>query len=327
MSWRKAQASRLNPFQFAHRPYFKFILKRSGPFDSIVLDRRRVYILPTKRGMVFALVLLVLLVGSINYTKSLGFMLTFLLVGIGNVAMFSTWRNLAGLCLRAGTGGSAFAGQNAQFSVQLENKDGSSRRSIALSHENVEHEVVDVPQHGLAQIHFSVPTTSRGVQPAGRFRLYTTFPTGLFVAWTWIELNMSALVYPRPAETAVTPVAAVAHEGDDAYQGAGLEEFSGLRKYQIGDSWRRVSWKTSARSESLYTKEFSGGKPDLVWIDMNTIVAKDVEQALSIMTRLVIDAEAASERYGLRLPTVEIAPDSGKAHYHQCLRALALYGL
>ena len=41
--------------------------------------------------------LLLLLVGSVNYGKSLGYMLTFLLAGLGNVAMFSTWRNLAGL--------------------------------------------------------------------------------------------------------------------------------------------------------------------------------------------------------------------------------------
>jgi uncharacterized protein (DUF58 family) len=323
----RAHTSRLSPFEFSRRPFLKFILKRSGPFDSIVLDRRRVYILPTKSGIFFGLLLLVLLIGSINYSKSLGFMLTFLLVGIGNVAMFATWRNLAGLRLRAGGGSSVFAGQTIKFSVQLENSDSSARRSLAISYQGEEHEVVDVPHNGLAQAHFTLPAEARGLHRPGRFRLATTFPSGLFVAWTWIELNMSALVYPRPVEKASLPTGAVGRDGDESHDGAGLEEFSGLRKYQVGDSWRRVSWKTSARSEVLYTKEFSGGKPELVWIDLNSIVARDVEQALSIMTRLVIDAEAAGERYGLRLAKVEINPDTGKTHYHQCLRALALYGL
>lgn len=327
MNSKSTQAVRARFPWVARRPFFKFILKRSGPFDSIVLDRRRIYILPTKHGVVFAIVLLVLLVGSINYARSLGFMLTFLLVGIGNVAMFSTWRNLAGLRLRAGTGNSVFPGQDARFSVRLENTDSVSRRSIALSYEDVEQEIVDVAPHSLSQLHFSVRAQKRGPLHAGRFRLYTTFPSGLFVAWTWIELNMSALVYPQPSENVAAPVASVATDGDAALEGGGLEEFSGLRKYQTGDSWRRISWKTSARSESLYTKEFSGGKPERVWIDMSMIVAKDVEQALSIMTRMVMDAEASDEQYGLRLPSMEIAPDSGKAHYHQCLRALALHGL
>ena len=326
MSTSRTQTSRLGRLEFSRNPFFKFFIKRSGPFDTVVLDRRRVYILPTKSGIFFGLLLLILLIGSINYGKSLGYMLTFLLAGIGNVAMFATWRNLAGLQLRAGGGGSVFVGQRARFSVQLENHDISTRRSLVLIHDGVEHDVVDVQHNELIQMHFSVLVEKRGLHRAGRFRLETTFPTGLFVAWTWIELNMSALVYPRPVAEVHYPGAAVGHEGDETYHGAGQEEFSGLRKYQPGDSWRRVSWKTSARCEVLYTKEFTGGRPELVWIDWDQIVAKNVERRLSIMSRLVIDAEAAGEHYGLRLPTIVINPAAGKAHYHKCMRALALYG-
>jgi len=322
----KAQASHPGSSGFSRRPFLKFILKRSGPFDSIVLDRSRVYILPTKSGMLFGVLLFVLLLGSVNYGKSLGFMLTFLLVGIGNVALFTSWRNLAGLRLRAGGGSSVFQGQQAKFSVILENSDAMARRSIVLSYDDNEQEVVDVLANSLTQAQFAVRARRRGLHKPGHFKLHTTFPTGLFVAWTWIELNMSALVYPRPAESASLPAGASGADGDKADTGAGLEEFSGLRKYQPGDSWRRVSWKTSARSDELYTKEFAGARPERVWIDMDSIIARDVEHALSIMTRLVIDAEAAGGLYGLRLAGVEIGPDNGKAHYHQCLRALALYG-
>lgn len=325
MSQTGTSASRFSFFEFGRRPFIKFIIKRSGPFDAIVLDRRRVYILPTRRGVFFALLLLVLLIGSINYGKSLGFMLTFLLAGIGNVAMFATWRNLAGLKLLTGGGSSVFLGQRARFSVQLENNDTSSRYSLVLSHDGVEHEVVDVLSNQLAQAHFTVLAEQRGLQRPGRFRLASRFPSGLFEAWTWIELNMSALVYPRPVDSASFPTGAIGRDGDAAHNGAGHEDFSGLRKYRQGDSWRRVSWKASARSEQVYSKEFSGARPELVWIDWNYISAKDVEQRLSIMTRLVIDAEAAAEQYGLRLPQLEISPDTGKSHYHQCLRVLAMY--
>ena len=46
--------------------------------------------------------LVLLLLSSINYALSLGFILTFTLVSMAGVAMLHTWRNLAHLRLRPG---------------------------------------------------------------------------------------------------------------------------------------------------------------------------------------------------------------------------------
>ena len=69
---------------------------------TVVLVHRRVYIVPTQLGYLFALTLLILLVGSINYALSLGFALTFLLGGVGLVGMVHTARNLARIALSVG---------------------------------------------------------------------------------------------------------------------------------------------------------------------------------------------------------------------------------
>lgn len=312
---------------FTRRPAFKFITRRSGPFDGeVTLDSNRVYILPTKIGVLFSLLLIILLLGSVNYGKSLGYVLVFLLAGVGNVVMFTTWRNLAGLRLRAGGCSPVFAGEQARFAVHLENHDPGIRYSIAVSQDGEEYEVIDVPADGVAQIHFSKKTEQRGLLSAGRFRLCTEFPTGLFVAWTWIELSMQCVVYPRPVASASIPAGHSVVDGESDLQGDGLEEYIGLRKYQAGDSWRRVSWKATARSDELHTKEFAGGQPELQWIEWIAIAALSTEERLSIMTRLVMDAEAGGRYYGLRMPNDEIAPDQGSTHYRQCLKILALYG-
>jgi len=312
---------------FSRNPAFEFISRRSGPFDGeVVLDRSRVYILPTKTGVIFSMLLIILLLGSVNYGKSLGYVLVFLLAGIGNVAMFATWRNLAGLRLRAGGCSPVFAGEEAVFAVLLENLDATGRYSIAVSQNAEEFEVVDVPADGVAQIHFSRKTGQRGMVSAGRFRLYTGFPTGLFVAWTWIELKMQCVVYPRPALRALIPPGDAVVDGESDLPGDGFDEYTGLRKYQAGDSWRRVSWKATARSGELYTREFAGGAPELQWIDWKSVAAGSTEERLSLMTRMVVDAEAQQRYYGLRLPYIEIAPDHGRRHYLQCLKHLALYG-
>jgi uncharacterized protein (DUF58 family) len=313
--------------KFSRRPVLQFITRRSGPFDGeVILDKNRVYILPTKIGVLFSLLLIILLLGSVNYGKSLGYVLVFLLAGVGNIAMLAIWRNLAGLRLRAGGCAPVFAGEQASFAVQLQNPDPLKRYSVAISQNGHEYEVIDVPADGVAQIHFSKKTVQRGLLDAGRFRLYTEFPTGLFVAWTWIELSMQCVVYPKPVARAQLPVGNSIVDGTSDLHGVGQEEYSGLRKYQIGDSWRRVSWKATARCDQLYTKQFSGGAPESRWIEWQVIRASSIEQRLSVMTRLVLDAEAGPCQYGLRLPGLEIAPERGHQHCQHCLKALALHG-
>lgn len=312
---------------FTRKPALGFISRRSGPFEGVVtLDRSRVYILPTKSGVIFGLLLILLLLGSVNYGKSLGYVLVFLMAGVGNVAIFSTWRNLAGLRLSAGGCSPVFCGDHAEFVVQLENLDPVARHSVAIARDGIEYEVIDVPANRVGQLHFSRVAKQRGLLNAGRFRLSTEFPTGLFVAWTWIELSMQCVIYPKPALTAALTSNDSVTDGEADISSDGLEEFTGLRKYQTGDSWRRVSWKATARSDELHTKEFAGGQPDLQWIDWKAIAASGVESRLSIMTRLVMDAESAQRYYGLRTPDVEISPDHGSTHYQRCLKLLALYG-
>ena len=63
----------------------------------VTLVQRRIFILPTRQGYLFAVTLLLLLLASINYALSLGFVLTFLLAAWRGVAMLHTWRNLAHL--------------------------------------------------------------------------------------------------------------------------------------------------------------------------------------------------------------------------------------
>ena len=311
---------------FSRRPVFNFISKRSGPFDGpVTLTRDRVYIVPTKAGVIFSLLLLTLLIGSINYEKNLGFVLTFLLTGIGNILLLSTWRNLAGLQLKRGDSQAVFAGEAASFSVQLINKQLFNRYSIAIGQHGDEQDMVNCAANSTQMINFKVAANKRGRLDAGRFRLYTEFPSGLFIAWTWIDLSMSCLVYPAPDNDARLPVFDHSEDGDADSSGQGLENFSHLRKYHQGDNLSRISWKAAAKSGELFSKEFTGSKPATHWINWNDIPARDTEQRLSIMAALILHAEKHQQRYGIRLPEKQISPDTGHKHFHQCLTALALH--
>ena len=307
-------------------PAFDFIKKRSGPFDGeVTLTRDRVYIVPTRMGLLFGVLLLTLLIGSINYEKSLGFMLTFLLAAIGNLTMLTTWQNIAGLTLRAMPAQPVFCGEDAQFSVQLIDNRQIDRYSLVISQHGIEGEVVDCAAGQATAAVFRSATDTRGRKDAGRFRLHTQHPTGLFTAWTWVDLSMHTLVYPGPDRGQLQALSGDEESGEEDRQGSGQENFSHLRKYHFGDKPNLVSWKAAARTDQLYTKSFTGTSPQRYWIDWNDIRADNTEHRLSIMAGMVLHAHEHHHIYGLRLPTQTIDADSGNAHYHRCLSALALY--
>src|SRR5258708_16226498 len=74
-----------------------------------------------------------MLIGWINYNLSVGYVLTFLLAGLGIVSILHTFRNLAHLYVSAGRAAPVFAGGTAQFEVVFENKSDFDRHSLDLT--------------------------------------------------------------------------------------------------------------------------------------------------------------------------------------------------
>jgi uncharacterized protein (DUF58 family) len=108
---------------------------------------------------------------------------------------------------------------------------------------------------------------------------------------------------------------------------SGSEEWMGLRPFRDGDSPRQVDWKAYAREAPLLVKEYSATGAELRVFDFNALGTLPLEAKLEQLARWVVDSEAGGERYGLMLPDTFIKPDRGPEHRHQCLAALAMFGL
>jgi uncharacterized protein (DUF58 family) len=136
---------------------------------------------------------------------------------------------------------------------------------------------------------------------------------------------MRGMVYPHPVLNS-QPVPASTDQGAAGALDAvsGDDDFAGHRAYQLGDSPRRVDWKASSREQGLLTKQFQGEAQSSLWLDWTLTPGTNIEQRLSQLTRWIVDAHTDRQSYGLRLPKLDIKPNTGDAHYHQCLRALAL---
>jgi uncharacterized protein (DUF58 family) len=294
---------------------------------TVVLVHRRVYILPVRLGFLFGATLLVLLIGSINYSLSLGFALTFALAGLGVVGMVHTARNLARVAVSVGRAEPVFAGEAAQFRLFLDGRAPFDRPAILARHlASGSQLVIEIPAGTIAEAVLAAPAARRGWLALGRVMLETRFPLGLFRAWSYVELEGRCLVYPRPERSPLPSHSNDEDAGSLRMQSIGNEDFAALRAYQSSDSPRHVAWKAVARGEDMLTKQFSGEAASELWLDWQLLPASlGLEQRLSRLAGWVLAAERSGVHYGLRLPGVEIGPGRDAAHRAACLQALALY--
>lgn len=308
-------------------------MPRMGALDGgeVVISQRRVFILPSKAGLGFALLLLVLLIASVNYALGLGFALTFFALSCGLVDMVATYRNLAHLALQQGRVAPVFAGQEAQFELQVFNRTRLARYGIWCDFVDVPEprHVADVAAGAEARITLTMPTTARGWLSPARVKLSTRFPLGLFVAWSYWRPAARALVYPRPEDGA--PSLPLAGGSGSQLRAAGYDDFAGVRNYQAGDSPRQMAWRQIARLDpsiggALVTKHFEGGGGDELVLDFDALPATlDLELRLSRLTRWVLDAESRALPYAFQLGALRLDAATGAAHQAACLSALALY--
>ncbi len=313
------------------------IERRSGRErnKSVTLTHRRIYILPTYFGLLFSLLLMLLLVGSTNYNNSLGFVLTFLLASICLVSITHTYRNLLNLKIQAGKAGAVFCGSTATFSLQLENPNKLARYHLRASFKgqpppatnpnNTNPGNTNINANDSAEIRLTLPTSQRGWLTMERITIDTTYPMGLFRAWSYVTLPKSCLVYPAPAKTSLPPTGKGNGSGNQQSQ-QGSDDFIGFRDYHPGDSPRHVNWKAAAHSDELLTKRFADNESNELWFEWEALTMLETEARLSQLCRWVVDAQQSGLNYGLRLPHTTIPMGQGDEHQHRCLEALALFG-
>ena len=299
----------------------------------VVLGQRRVYVLPTRGGLLYAVSLVVMLIGAINYNLSLGYGLVFLLAGLGVVAILHTFRNLAGIAITVGAPAPVFAGDTARFPLILHNPDERERRLLRLSlpgQPATATMTADLPPQGSTRVLLPLPAARRGWLTMPRATLETVWPLGLVRAWSYAAPALICLVYPRPADAAPPAPSSGDIGGGSLASDTGDEDFAGLRRHQPSDPPHHVAWKTAARQGAqapLQTKQFSGTAAQALWFDWAQLPrGMETEARLAVLARWVLDAEAAGLSWGLRLPETEIAQAHGPAHTHACLKALALHG-
>lgn len=306
--------------------FTRWLDRRIPPSPQITLSQRNVFIFPTRTGFVFAGLLLLLLLGAVNYQASLVYGVAFLLGSVFLVTILYTFQNLSGLRLELIGARPGFVGEDLEFSVRVVRpQGGKSREGIQLGWLSGIMQWAELVDKEADTVRLYVQATERGYLRPGRLLVETYFPLGLLRAWTWVDLNARALVYPKPIFQEFPRAQQGARDEGELIDPMGSEDFRDIRAYQPGDPIKHILWRSYAHSEELMVKQYASFLEPRLWLDLDA-VAGDTEERLSRLTGLALKATRLEREFGLRLGARKIAPGTGESHLEQVLRELALYG-
>jgi len=262
------------------------------------LDRRRIYVLPTRFGMFVTTVLVAMLLGALNYNNNPALLLALLLATVAIASTISAHLQLSGLQIDAVSAEPVHAGQPMRLRISLSRPDARARRGLELALDQAVAfgHLLDTDQ---IEVDLMLPTVRRGWFDLARIRISTTQPLGLVRAWSWVWPDAPLLVYAAPERQAP----ALPESGGDPLH---------TRVHASGD-------------ETLLVREYEKPVGVDVLLDWRQLSALPVEARIARLARWVDLAERDGRRYTLQLPGQPVlGPGNGSAHHHLCQRALAL---
>ncbi len=309
---------------YAHR----WLKRRLPPQREVVLNQQRIFIIPTWSSLALVVMVLVLYFLGINFQNSLVYVVCFWLLALLVINIFYTHHNLSGLKLIAKGAEPCFAGGKCRFEINVSAPKGRQKQSIHIGWQKEDQIQVSLEGGGSDNFYLSHSAENRGRLTIPRLEVLTRYPTGLSVAWSYVQLEAEAIIYPAPylLELDESSTHHVEEQEDGIAYRFGSSDFGGLRDYEAGDSIKRIHWAKYAQTGVLYSREFVDYQHHDQWLDWDAIPSNDIEAKLSHLCAKILEYTREEKNFGLRIPNVDIPANRGEAHKQRCLRALALYG-
>lgn len=299
--------------------------KRRPKGRLIELNQRKIFIFPTAAGWAFLMLCIVIFLVGTNYQNNLIQTVSFFLIALGVLSIHYTFLNLSGLKIKLLRGYNCYAGDQAEFRLQLSSNSKRNYQGLQFSWRGEVVRAAEVFAGECCDLQLYARTHKRGCFSPGALHVETRFPFGLLRAWSWMEPDVEVLVYPKPLKVRAPLSDHNKGEGDLPGRDDFGDDFSGLDDYQPGDSTRRIAWKQFAQGRGVMTKKYVGSRDKKVWLSLDDWPDLSTEHKLAGICYWAQRFEHQNVEYGLSLPGVSLTPNSGPGHLEKVLIALARY--
>ncbi len=175
--------------------------------------------------------------------------------------------------------------------------------------------------------HIPFQFKARGAQTITDIHVCSVFPFNFFMRCTPVSRSREFIVFPAPKKCSLpgTYERNMQSGGERPSDKAGFDsEIVSIRNYIQGDPLKYISWKATARSGKLKTKELSSLSFDPVLIDFDKTGIADKEERISCITYTVLTMIKRNVPVGLKINDTLLPPGTSHAARTALLKALAL---
>ncbi len=298
---------------------------RETPLSEGVSGRVRV--VPNRNTTGLVALLIAMWYAGASQNNGAAYLLCFVVASVALVSLLHSHANLRGLRVSCGPIAPVLAGESHRVRIGAIAASGRRHAAIRVKArgrgESVAFSEISGPR--IEHDDLAIAAPARGRFETLKLMASSLYPLGFFSARMALEIRQTRWVYPalegsRPLPRKFTPArhhgVGVRTEGDD---------FAGSRAYVAGESQRHIDWKAAARDRGLTIKQWAGEADETLQLGWQDTAGLAHEARLSQLARWIVTAERGGHGYSLEVPGTVIPADRGDAHFHACLRVLALY--
>ena len=305
--------------------WLQWLKRRMPTLEEVELHRRNIFILPSKFGVFFALLNVLLFVMGVNYQNNLVIILSSFCFSLFVTTMLLCYQNMAGMLIKPVLRQEYVATQ--LLSIECQIRTVKVKHGICFNYKAHPQRFIPMLEQQ-SSIALTVKGKPRGVHRLPRLVVSSEYPLGLFRAWANLEFEQDVVVFPNPIASA-QQLSAV-EQGDGAYSSKRTisgDSFSGLEPYREGESLKHVAWKQLAQGRGFLSKQFEQTLGEPQWLNLDEIDGSDIEMRLSHMAYLVNYYSSLNQPFGVKLGNKKIPVGQGNSHRKNTLTLLATFGV
>ncbi|MGY3966256.1 DUF58 domain-containing protein [Aeromonas enteropelogenes] len=302
----------------------RWLARRIPPARQVTLGPRSLFILPTRLGLGYLLVMIAIYLLGTNYQNNLVLLIAYCLASLFMAAMWLTHHNLLGLSLLGGPMVLGEAGQPLPIRVTVRALRPARALQLTLNEGSLWLAQADPAP---ASLILSVKGGRRGRVALNRLRVESRYPLGLFRCWSLLDLQLEAWLAPAPLYgSLLTGASQTEQEGQGQTVPATLGDFDTLREHRPGEPPSRIAWKQLAQGRGLLVKQFEEPLQDDTHLSLSRVSGQDLEARLSVLAWWCSDFAKRGVTFTLTLAGQTLGPESGPAFLQRCRLALARVG-
>jgi uncharacterized protein (DUF58 family) len=305
---------------------FNKLFKTKHLKNSITLEHRNIYVLPSSLGMYFLVVAVLNFIMGINYQNNLILVMAYLMFVVLLIAVLIGYSNAKGLTVSFHKLIMSFSPQSPHLVFHLSCDDVC--QSVMLTYQGLQNSVAEKSHVNkvISELTLTLPYNERGKYLLKRIRISSNYPFGLVKVWSYILLDEAAFVYPAMYSIDIdkTNHSVINSREIGNAKTHGTDEFEHLIPHLPEMGLQRVSWKHYAKTQHLLVKEFVDYTAKDIAFDFNAMQGH-TEQRLSQLCYLICESSEKNIPFTLKLPNKIINANSGMQHKLKCLRALSEY--